>query len=132
MFGLGTLLAKAWFKPVAILVGILALVGALWWTIHNWEENIYKRGYDAARVEVAAEQAAKLKELTDAVNLLSKESSQRADALDVQQKAFAASTSAILTQIKNEPLVVTNAKGDCKPTAEASRAWNELQKSLQR
>jgi hypothetical protein len=110
----------------------LIFIGSLWWAIHTWEENIYKRGYDTARVEVAAEQAAKLKELTDAVKLLSKESSQRADALDVQQKAFAASTSAILTQIKNKPLVVANAKGDCKPTTEASKTWNDLQKSLQR
>lgn len=131
MFGLGTLLAKAWFKPVAGLVAILLLVAAAWWSINNWRTNIYKEGYDKARLELEAAQAEKLKELTDAVLVLSKDSVERADALDVQQKAFAASTASLLIQIKNKPLVIPNAKGDCKPTTEASKTWNELQKSLQ-
>lgn len=132
MFGLGTLLAKAWFKPVAGLVAVLLLVASVLWAVNNWRDNIYKEGYDKARVELEAAQADKLKELTDAVLVLSKDSVARANALDEQQKAFATSTANLLIQIKNKPLVVPNAKGDCKPTTEASKTWNELQKSLQR
>lgn len=132
MFGLGTLLAKAWFKPVAGLVALLLVVAAALWAVNNWRDNIYKEGYDKARLELEAAQAEKLKELTDAVLVLSKDSVARADALDAQQKAFATSTANLLIQIKNKPLVVPNAKGDCKPTTEASKTWNELQKSLQR
>lgn len=130
MFGLGTLLAKTWFKPLLIVVVIGLALSLGLWKFNNWQDSLKQEGYDRARAEMVLDQQTKLQELTDAVNKLSKESGERAEAMIAQQKAFTAKTASILVELKSRPLVTADNNGVCKLTPDASRSWNELQKTL--
>jgi hypothetical protein len=130
MFGLGTLLAKAWFKPLLIVVVIGSVLGISLWKFNSWQDQLKQEGYNRARAEIILDQQSKIQELTDAVEKLSKESGQRAEAMVAQQKTFVAKTTSILIELKNRPLTTADTNGVCKLTPDASRSWNELQKTL--
>ena len=130
-----SILASKWLKPVLIGLAVIAIFVGLFWgaahTIKTWEENIYNSAYAKAQGEALVAQNAKLAELTEKVEALTKESRERADAMVAQQKSFQASTSKILDQIKNKPVFVVNESGQCVPTPEAIKTWNDLSNSLQ-
>lgn len=126
--------AGKWFKPVLGALAAALVLWYLWSSFNSWKKELYDNGYNKARAEMVVEHEAKLQVLRDEVNKLTIDSAVKGDALDKQNKSFRLYTDSLIKQIQNSqvPLVITNGKGDCKPTSEASDKWNILQKSLQR
>lgn len=119
--------------PLIWLIVLVLVGGFIWWRYEAMRAEIRKEVELEITQQVTAAANARLEELTRQVKQFNEDSQRRADALDQQQRQFAANTAALLSKIRSgqKPVAVVNSQGECRITPEAARTWNQLQNLLQ-